>query len=362
MTTENITTSASEFTPATLLVTGGAGFIGCAFVAKAVAEGCKVIVLDALTYAGSIENLHAIKPSAKGSWELVEGNITNGALVEKLMKEHAVNAVVHLAAESHVDNSIAAPSEFIQTNIIGTYTLLEAARQHHKNLSREQKNNFRFVYVSTDEVYGSLGETGKFSEQSAIEPNSPYSASKASGDLLVRAWFHTYGLPVMITHCSNNYGPRQYPEKLIPVMITRAMAGQSLPIYGDGKNIRDWIHVDDHAAGVWAALVKGVAGESYNFGGNAERNNLEMVNALCAILEELAPRKDARAYSSLAAFVPDRLGHDRRYAIDDRKAQRELDWKRQWTFEDGLKETVAWYLANQKWCEAMLARKDKKAA
>lgn len=350
--------------PKNLLITGGAGFIGSMFVEVAVEAGCKVIVLDVLTYAGSEKNLTHIKqPSAAGgTWELVQGSINDGALVSKLLKEHKIDSVVHMAAESHVDNSIAAPGEFIQTNIIGTYTLLEASRQYYKDLPRAEKENFRFAYVSTDEVYGSLGETGKFMETTQIQPNSPYSASKAAGDHLVRAWYHTYGLPTVTTHCSNNYGPRQYPEKLIPVMVTRALAGQSLPIYGDGKNIRDWIHVEDHARGVWDALTKGALGEAYNFGGNAERTNIEMVHTLCDIMEELAPRKDAREYRSLIAFVPDRLGHDRRYAIDDRKAIKELSYKRRWTFEAGMKATVEWYLNNKEWCDAMIERKAQKAA
>lgn len=342
----------------TIIVTGGAGFIGSTFVGTAVERGYKVIVLDALTYAGHKENLEWIGPSANGgSQQLVVGNICDGPFVSALLKEHAADAIVNFAAESHVDNSIAKPSAFIETNIIGTYTLLEAARAYFNGLSADKKANFRFVQVSTDEVYGSLGPTGKFSEETSMKPNSPYSASKAAGDHLARAWFETYGLPTVVTNCTNNYGPRQFPEKLIPHMITRALAGQSLPIYGDGKNIRDWIHVEDHSNGVLLALEKGEFGQTYCFGGNAEKNNLEVVNGICAMLQELAPRKDARPYESLIAYVPDRPGHDRRYAIDDSKAQAKLGFTRKYTFEDGLRSTVQWYLENRPWCEAVQQKK-----
>jgi dTDP-glucose 4,6-dehydratase len=341
----------------TLLVTGAAGFIGSAFVGDMVANGHKVIVLDALTYAGFKENLAWIPAHPHGSWELVVGNICDGALVLSLLQQHAVDAVVDFAAESHVDNSIASPNEFIHTNIIGCYAMLEAARAYWTALPEAKKAAFRFVHVSTDEVYGSLGETGKFSETTPMAPNSPYSASKAAGDHLCRAWFHTYGLPTIVTNCSNNYGPRQFPEKLIPRMITNALSGQKLPIYGDGKNIRDWIHVEDHGAGVALALTKGLAGETYCFGGNAERTNVDVVHTLCDILDDMQPRADKKSYREQIVFVQDRLGHDRRYAIDDSKAAELLGFKRRYSFESGIRETVRWYLENTQWCDAVMNRK-----
>jgi dTDP-glucose 4,6-dehydratase len=347
----------------TILVTGGAGFIGSCFVRQAVAQGTRVIVLDALTYAGHRENLRGIPPltdaqDAQGGFHLVAGDIADGELVAKLFKDYAFDAVVHFAAESHVDNSILGPAAFIQTNIVGTYTLLEAARNYWGSLTADRKPKFRFVQVSTDEVYGSLGAQGKFSEVSPIRPNSPYSASKAAGDHLARAWFKTYGLPTVITNCTNNYGPRQHPEKLIPHMITRALSGESLPVYGDGRNVRDWIHVEDHCAGVMLALNKGKPGEVYCFGGGAEMANIELVQSLCRILTELKPNEKGKDYASLIAYVPDRPGHDRRYAMDDSKARRELGYAPAKEFESGLRETVEWYLANAEWCEAV----KKKAA
>ena len=338
----------------TIIVTGGAGFIGSAFVGLAVERGYKVIVLDALTYAGHTENLSWIKPSkAGGSYELVIGDICDAALAAKLLKDHQPQAILNFAAESHVDNSIHGPSVFIQTNIMGCYTLLEAARAYHAGLSGSAKEAFRFVQISTDEVYGSLGETGKFSEDTKMKPNSPYSASKAAGDHLARAWWKTYGLPTIVTNCTNNYGPRQFPEKLIPTMITRALAGQNLPVYGDGKNIRDWIHVEDHSAGVMLALEKGRPGQVYCFGGDAERNNNQVVQQICTIMDALSPRKDGKGYETQIAYVQDRAGHDRRYAIDDTKAQKELGFTRKYQFENGLKQTIEWYLANEKWCSAV---------
>jgi dTDP-glucose 4,6-dehydratase len=335
----------------TLLVTGGAGFIGSAFVAQAVEQGDTVIVLDALTYAGHRENLEWIAGS--GSVQLVVGSIGDGKLVSRLLAEHAVDAVVNFAAESHVDNSINSPAIFIETNITGTYTMLEASLAYWRNVSGDKKQNFRYLQVSTDEVYGSLGDTGKFSEETPMRPNSPYSASKAAGDHLVRAWFETYGLPTVLTNCSNNYGPRQYPEKLIPHMITRALSGQALPVYGDGKNVRDWIHVEDHCRGVRLALDKGQTGETYCLGGNAERQNIDLVTSLCTILDELQPREGGQPYKALIKFVADRAGHDRRYAIDDSKAVKELGFVRQYSFEEGLKATVAWYLENGNWCSSV---------
>lgn len=343
--------------PQTLLVTGGAGFIGSCFVAQAVERAQRVIVLDKLTYAGHRANLSWIDAKEwKGSYELVEGDITDGALVAQLLRTHQPDALVHFAAESHVDNSIASPSEFIQTNVVGSYTLLEAARQFWNEGGKSA--DFRFLQVSTDEVYGALGNTGKFSEDTPMQPNSPYSASKAAGDHLARAWYHTYGLPTIITNCSNNYGPRQYPEKLIPRMITCALSGEPLPVYGEGQNVRDWIHVEDHCRGVYLALTKGKPGETYCFGGNAERKNLEVVHAICEILAEVGPQEH-RDYKALITFVEDRLGHDWRYAIDDSKAQKELGFTRAYaSFEAGLKATIEWYLTHQGWCDEVT----KKAA
>ncbi len=340
-----------------LLVTGGAGFIGSAFVGYAVEQGHNVTVLDLLTYAGHRENLEWISQD-KGKVELVVGNICDGSLALNLMRDKKIDAVVNFAAESHVDNSINNPAEFIETNIIGVYRMLEAAREYWNGLNGALKSDFRFIQVSTDEVYGSLGEEGYFTETSRMKPNSPYSASKASGDFLARAWFKTYNLPTIITNCSNNYGPRQFPEKLIPHMITRALNEKTLPVYGDGQNIRDWIHVEDHAHGVYLALSKGKPGDTYCFGGRAEKRNLDLVGQICSILDDLKPRADKRSYREFIAFVPDRPGHDRRYAIDDSKAERELGFTRKHTFETGLRATIEWYLANGVWCDSVT----KKAA
>jgi len=343
----------------TLLVTGGAGFIGSTFVAQAVARGQKVIVLDKLTYAGFQENLLWISTPSEndGSWRLVKGDMCDGEFVLSLMREHAVDAVVDFAAESHVDNSIAKPGEFIHTNIIGCYTMLEACRAYYSELEVSKKENFRLVHISTDEVYGSLGPTGRFSEKTSMKPNSPYSASKAAGDHLCRAWFETYDLPVIVTNCSNNYGPRQHPEKLIPKIITNALSGADLPIYGDGENVRDWIHVEDHANGVNLALTKGEAGETYCFGGHAEKTNLEVVHGMCDILDNLKPRDDGTSYREQITFVEDRAGHDRRYAIDDSKAEGLLGFERDYDFESGLRQTIQWYLDNEAWCN-LVTEKD----
>lgn len=332
----------------TLLVTGGAGFIGSTFVAQSIAREQKIIVLDALTYAGSEANLTWIDSP---NWQLVVGDITNRELVSSLLTKHDIDAVVNFAAESHVDNSISGPGSFIDTNINGTFSLLEAARVY-----APKKEGFRFLHVSTDEVYGSLGATGKFSEKSPYQPNSPYSASKAAADHLVRAWHETYGLDTVVTHCTNNYGPRQHPEKLIPRMIHCALSGLPLPVYGDGKNIRDWIHVEDHAAGVALALERGDAGGVYDFGGDAEVENISLVRDVCALLDGLRP-KEKGSYADQITFVTDRLGHDRRYAIDDSKSQSELGFTRNYTFKQGIRKTVEWYLENQAWCDAMVKRK-----
>jgi dTDP-glucose 4,6-dehydratase len=339
-----------------ILVAGGAGFIGSCFVAKCVARGQKVIVLDALTYAGHMANLDWIKPAGKGSWRLVNGNIEDRALLLELLQQHHITQVVNFAAESHVDNSISGPKAFIDTNITGTFQILEACRDYWSSLEGDAKNDFRLLQISTDEVYGSLGPTGKFSETSPMKPNSPYSASKAAGDHLARAWFETYGLPVIVTHCTNNYGPRQFPEKLIPHMIDCALAGKPLPVYGDGKNVRDWIHVDDHCNGVMLALEQGIPGEVYDFGGDAEVENITLVRSLCEHLDKKRPKAQG-SYSDQISFVTDRLGHDRRYAIDDSKAQRMLGFTRQYRFEQGLEATIDWYLDNQEWCNKVMERK-----
>ena len=334
----------------TLLITGGAGFIGSCFTRLATSRGYNVVVLDALTYAGHRENLAGIN-----KMELVVGDIRDGALVASLFEKHSPAALLHFAAESHVDNSIASPGEFISTNINGTYMLLEAARHY-----RARAPHFKYLQVSTDEVFGALGETGYFSEATPYSPNSPYSASKAAADHLVDAWHHTYGLPTLITHCSNNYGPRQLPEKLIPVIITKALAGEKLPVYGDGQHVRDWIHVEDHCNGILLTLEKGKIGEHYCFGGRAEAKNLDLVKLICAYLDTKNPRAGG-SYADQIAFVPDRLGHDRRYAIDDSKAEKELSFTRSWQFEKGIRATVDWYLENQHWCQTV-SNKGKKIA
>lgn len=334
------------------LVTGGAGFIGSNFVQQVVSQGHLVIILDALTYAGRRENLDSIQ--GLGSFDLKVGNITDGTLVLNLLNQHAIDFLVNFAAESHVDRSISTPSTFVETNIRGTFTLLNSALEYWQTLSGLKKQNFRYLQISTDEVYGSLSTTGKFSEKTPYAPNSPYSASKAAGDHLVRAWYHTYGLPVLTTNCSNNYGPQQYPEKLIPHMIQCALNGKPLPVYGDGGNVRDWIHVEDHCHGISLALQKGQIGETYCFGGNAERNNVDVVRAICRELDELRPKSDGKSYETSITFVTDRLGHDRRYAIDDHRAEKELGFTRKFNFEQGLKDTIRWYLDNQTWCQSVM--------
>lgn len=337
--------------PRVLLVTGGAGFIGSNFVQKAVELGHRVIVLDAFTYAGRKENLEGF--SGLENFELIVGDICDGALVLDKMKSLGIDTVINFAAESHVDRSITGASAFIQTNIVGTYTLLNASLQYWRTLGEPHKSRFRYIQVSTDEVYGSLGEEGKFSETSPKSPNSPYAASKAAGDHLVQAWHHTYGLPTIITNCSNNYGPRQFPEKLIPYMISCALSSRPLPVYGDGANVRDWIHVSDHCDGLLLALERGRPGATYCFGGNAERRNLDVVRAICSELDKWSPRPDGKKHESAITFIHDRPGHDRRYAIDDALAQRELGFTRNYDFEKGLADTVRWYLDNADWCEVV---------
>lgn len=335
------------------LVTGGAGFIGSNFVDLLVKEGSRVIVLDALTYAGHLENLENVRDKI----QFVEGDICDRSLVSRLLREHSIDVLVNFAAESHVDRSISDAAAFIRTNVVGVHSLLEAARDYYEGLTSDRKNRFRFVQISTDEVFGELGDTGYFSEATPYSPNSPYSSSKASGDHLVRAWGHTYKLPVLITNCSNNYGPRQYPEKLIPHMINCALSEKSLPVYGQGANVRDWIHVTDHCAGIRLAIEKGEVGQSYCFGGRSERKNLNVVKAICAELDQQAPRSNGRSYADLITFVEDRKGHDWRYAIDDTKAERELGFKRQYVdFEMGLRQTIAWYLNQREWVQAVLGK------
>ena len=336
----------------TWLVTGGAGFIGGNFVLRAVASGVKVVNLDALTYAGNLDTLASVQDNPLHVF--VEGDIGDRALVARLLAEHRPDAVVNFAAESHVDRSIDGPAAFIQTNVVGTLGLLESVRDHWKELEGEARERFRFLHVSTDEVYGSLGDTGKFTESTPYAPNSPYSASKAASDHLVRAFHHTYGLPVLTTNCSNNYGPYHFPEKLIPLIIARALAGEPLPVYGDGKNVRDWLFVGDHCQAIRTVLEKGRVGETYNVGGNAEMQNIEVVHAICALLDERMPRADGKPRSSQITFVADRPGHDRRYAIDASKLRDELGWEPEYTFEQGIAETVDWYLANQAWVKRVL--------
>ncbi|MBS0459403.1 MAG: dTDP-glucose 4,6-dehydratase [Proteobacteria bacterium] len=336
----------------TWLVTGGAGFIGGNFVLEAVARGIRVINLDALTYAGNRDTLRSIE--ADTHHVFVHGDIGDRALVARLLAEYRPEAVVNFAAESHVDRSIDGPAAFIQTNVVGTLALLEAVRDYWKASDAATKHAFRFLHVSTDEVYGSLGETGKFTETTAYAPNSPYSASKAASDHLVRAFHHTYGLPVLTTHCSNNYGPYHFPEKLIPLVIAKALAGEPLPVYGDGKQVRDWLFVSDHCEAIRTVLAAGRVGETYNVGGNAEKQNIEVVNAICALLDQRCPREDGQPRASQITYVTDRPGHDRRYAIDASKLRDELGWEPKYSFERGIAQTVDWYLDNQDWVNRVL--------
>lgn len=336
----------------TWLVTGGAGFIGGNFVLEAVKAGNRVVNLDALTYAGNLDTLSSLQGNRDHVF--VHGDIGDRALVSRLLAEHQPTAVLNFAAESHVDRSIDGPGAFIQTNVVGTLGLLEAVRDYWKALAEPERSAFRFLHVSTDEVYGSLGETGKFTETTPYAPNSPYSASKAASDHLVRAFHHTYGLPVLTTNCSNNYGPYHFPEKLIPLVIAKALAGDPLPVYGDGKNVRDWLFVTDHCSAIRTVLAKGQVGETYNVGGNAERQNIEVVQAICALLDQRRPRADGKPRSSQITYVTDRPGHDRRYAIDATKLKEQLGWEPQHTFEQGIAMTVDWYLANQDWVKRVL--------
>lgn len=334
-----------------LLVTGGAGFIGSAVVRQAIAAGHEVVNLDALTYAACLENVACVADIPAYSFEQVD--IRNRAALDEVFVRHRPDAVMHLAAESHVDRSIDGPGTFIETNIIGTYNMLEAARSYWQGRGRPEA--FRFHHISTDEVFGSLGPEGQFTEETPYDPRSPYSASKAASDHLVRAWFHTYGLPVVLSNCSNNYGPYHFPEKLIPVIIINALAGKPLPIYGNGSNVRDWLYVEDHADALLTVLQRGAVGESYNIGGENERSNLELVHTLCAILDEKRP-KAVGSYADQIAFVADRPGHDARYAIDPTRIATELGWRPSVTVEEGLEKTVDWYLANESWWRALQSR------
>ena len=333
-----------------ILVTGGAGFIGSALIRQLLAEtDDEVVNLDKLTYAGNLDSLPGAAGNPRYCFEQVD--ICDTAEVRRVFAQHRPDGVMHLAAESHVDRSITGPAEFIETNVVGTAVMLEAARAHWQALEGAAKARFRFLHVSTDEVYGSLGEDGLFTENTPYDPSSPYSASKASSDHLVRAWHRTYGLPVVVTNCSNNYGPYQFPEKLIPLMVLHAQAGKPLPVYGQGSNVRDWLFVDDHARGLRLALSEGVAGETYNIGGFNERSNLQVVKTLCALLDEMLPDSPHRPHESLITYVDDRPGHDLRYAIDSTRITDQLGWRPRENFDTGLRQTVRWYLDNPVWVE-----------
>lgn len=336
-----------------ILITGGCGFIGSNLVRSCLLDGFRVINLDKLTYAGNRSSLADLEGNP--DYTFVHGDICDTELVRSVLMDHQPAVVLHLAAESHVDRSIDSPEEFIQTNIVGTFRLLSAALEYFGTLERVEKERFRFLHVSTDEVFGSLGPEGYFTETTPYDPRSPYSASKASSDHLARAFHHTYGLPVLVTNCSNNYGPFQFPEKLIPLVINSAIRGKNLPVYGDGKNVRDWLYVEDHCEAIRLVLENGKPGETYNIGGNSEKTNMEIVQTLCNILDEMHPREDGISYEKQITFVPDRPGHDRRYAIDASRIEQELGWKSKNTFASGIKRTVRWYLENQDWIENVLS-------
>lgn len=336
----------------TIFITGGAGFIGSALVRHIINNTNDTVVnFDKLTYAGNLESLKSIENSER--YHFVKGDICDFGMVTETLERYQPDYIMHLAAESHVDRSIDGPGEFIQTNIVGTYALLECAKSYYLGLAEDKKAGFRFHHISTDEVYGDLGETGLFTEETPYEPSSPYSASKASSDHLVRAWYRTFGLPVVVTNCSNNYGSFHFPEKLIPLMILNALEGKPLPVYGDGKQVRDWLYVDDHARALYKVVTEGKLGETYNIGGFNEKQNIEVVNTICAILNELVDNKPEgiNDFTSLVTYVKDRPGHDVRYAIDASKINRELGWKPEETFETGIRKTVQWYLDNQQWCQ-----------
>lgn len=338
-----------------ILVTGGAGFIGSALVRHLIQDSAhEVLVLDKLTYAGVLESLDAVANDPR--YRFVQGDICDAALLASLLTEFQPDVIAHLAAESHVDRSIDGPAEFIQTNVVGTFIMLQQALGYWRGLPAEQQASFRFHHISTDEVFGSLENEGLFVETTPYDPRSPYSASKASSDHLVRAWGHTYGLPVLVTNCSNNYGPHHFPEKLIPLIVIRALAGEPLPVYGDGANVRDWLFVEDHARALRTVFERGAPGETYNVGGNAERRNIEVVRAICAELDRCHPREDGKGYAEQITFVADRPGHDQRYAIDAGKIRAELGWEPEVSFEEGIAATVRWYLDNRAWWEPILAK------
>lgn len=333
-----------------LLVTGGAGFIGSAVVRQAIRDGHAVMNLDALTYAACLENVADVADAP--GYSFVQGDIRDGALLETVFADHAPDAVMHLAAESHVDRSIDGPGAFIDTNVVGTYTLLQAARRFWEGQGRPE--GFRFHHISTDEVFGSLGATGQFTEETPYDPRSPYSASKAASDHLVRAWWHTYGLPVVLSNCSNNYGPYHFPEKLIPVVILNALHGKPIPVYGAGENVRDWLFVEDHADALLTVVTKGQVGRSYNIGGENEARNIDLVRMICALMDEMVP--EGAPHARLITFVTDRPGHDLRYAIDPARMRGELGWRPSVTLEEGLRRTVRWYLDNRDWWQALQGR------
>ena len=344
-----------------VVITGGAGFIGANFVRLALTSTNEhLVIVDKLTYAGHLLNIKEVLDDPRATF--VEADIADQSAMERVFSDYRPRAVLNFAAESHVDRSIDSPRPFIDTNIVGTFVLLEIAREYVGSLDQAQKNDFRFLHVSTDEVYGSLGQTGWFSEETPYAPNSPYAASKAAADHLVRAYYHTYGLPILMTNCSNNYGPYQFPEKLIPLMLLNAMEGKPLPIYGNGQQIRDWLHVEDHCEGLWQVLQQGQPGEKYNLGGNNEHTNVQTVDTICRILEDLEPasrnhsmmKQKITMYSQLKKFVEDRPGHDQRYAIDATKMRQNLGWAPRYDFEAGLRHTIKWYLSHRDWCQAVM--------
>lgn len=339
-----------------VLVTGGAGFIGSALVRHLIEEaGYEVLNLDKLTYAGVLESLAPV--AGNGRYRFVQGDICDAELVGRLLDEFQPDVIAHLAAESHVDRSIDNPGEFIQTNVVGTFTMLERALDYWRRLDADRQARFRFHHVSTDEVYGSLGDEGFFTEETPYDPRSPYSASKASSDHLARAWSHTFGLPVLVTNCSNNYGPYHFPEKLIPLIILRAISGEPLPVYGDGSNVRDWLFVEDHARALRRVFERGIPGETYNIGGNSERRNIDVVKTICATLDRLRPKQAGGSYSEQITFVADRPGHDQRYAIDATKMRDELGWQPEVSFEEGIEKTVKWYLERNDWWQPIIDRR-----
>ncbi|WP_313012251.1 dTDP-glucose 4,6-dehydratase [Brevundimonas sp.] len=339
-----------------IFITGAAGFIGSALARHLIADSDhEIMVYDKLTYAGLLSSLAEISDSPR--YRFVQGDICDATAVSAALADFQPDVIAHLAAESHVDRSIDGPGEFVQTNVVGTFVMLQQALQHFRGLDAERQKRFRFHHISTDEVFGSLGASGLFEETTAYDPRSPYSASKAASDHLARAWWHTYGLPVLVTNCSNNYGPYHFPEKLIPLIILKALAGEQLPVYGDGSNVRDWLFVEDHARALRSVFERGAPGETYNVGGNAERRNIDVVKSICTVLDRIQPREDGMPYSDQITFVSDRPGHDQRYAIDASKIRRELGWTPVVTFEEGIERTVRWFLSNRPWWEDIIARR-----